>query len=365
MPTIELHPSVTITQPTPMRIAVPVPQLPDGPLELRPENGGPPLPAQPDGVDCIVAIVDRLQAGSVQRFQLEAATTASPGVTLREDEGTLEIHLPEGHFTTYHFGPDVIRPYLWPLYGPGQKRITRNYPMEEVEGEEHDHPHHKSLWTAFDEVNGVNNWHDGEGHGFTRHQEFTSHDGPVFGGFIAQGVWTSREGGEFLDETRSVRVYNVGAGQRLLDYSVTLTAQKEDVTFGDTKEGGILSVRVASSMDGVRGGHIENSTGGKGEKECWGQRAAWCDYSGAVDGETLGIAVFDHPGNPNHPTRWHVRDYGLMTTNPLSNAAFVGGEKTPATLREGESWMFHYRVLLHHGGALAGRVAEAYQAFVS
>jgi len=34
-------------------------------------------------------------------------------------------------------------------------------------------------------------------------------------------------------------------------------------------------------------------------------------------GKTVGIAVFDHPSNPRHPTTWHVRDYGLFAANPL------------------------------------------------
>ena len=75
-----------------------------------------------------------------------------------------------------------------------------------------------------------------------------------------------------------MRVYNAGDERRLVDYDVALTAAEGDVTFGDTKEGGIISFRVATSMDGSKGGRIENASGGVSEKECWGKPSNWCDY---------------------------------------------------------------------------------------
>ena len=85
--------------------------------------------------------------------------------------------------------------------------------------------------------------------------------------------------------------------------------------FRDTKEGGLVSVRVASSMDVRNGGAIRNGYGGTNEEETWGKHAPWCDYSGMVDGKHVGVAIMDHETNPRYPTQWHVRDYGLMTAN--------------------------------------------------
>ncbi|MBV9470892.1 MAG: PmoA family protein [Abitibacteriaceae bacterium] len=333
---------------------------------MQPEGSGPALPAQADGENALVFIANNLKAGQPLRYRIETTLAETVGVRLQQDQGKLELHLPEGHCTTYHFGPDVIRPYLWPLYGPGQKRVTRSYPMAEQAGETQDHPHHTSLWTAFDEVNGVNNWASEGKHGYTRHQDFVQQEqGPVFGGFTARSIWTDSTDTPILNETRVVRLFNIGAQGRILDYTITLAADYAAVEFGDTKEGGIIAIRVATSMDGARGGLIKNAEGGRGEKECWGQRATWCDYSGPVEGETLGIAVLDHPSNHNHPPRWHARDYGLMTANPLSNAAFIGGNPTPATLQPGQSWTFYYRVLLHRGNADAAGIKKAYQAFAN
>jgi len=362
---IEIQSPHTIQQPTPVRIELAKHGIPPEPLVLIPEDGGAALPAQVDGPDALTAIVPHLEAGQGVRYRLESAPGTAAGVEVRRNQDALELHLPEGFFSAYHFGASVVRPYLWPLHGPGQKRVTRNYPMQHLAGEEEDHPHHKSLWTAFDEVNGINDWDEEAGHGYIRHAGFDRQEqGPIFGGFTARGLWTSAQGEPVLNEERRVRLYNVGDTQRLLDYSVVLMADFTDVTFGDTKEAGIISVRVASTMDGARGGLIENSEGGKGETACWGKRAAWCDYSGPVDGETLGLAVLDDPHNHGHPTRWHARDYGLMTTNPLSNGAFTGEAATPFFLREGDRLTFHYRVLIHRGDAAEGAVAAAYQSFI-
>jgi hypothetical protein len=238
--------------------------------------------------------------------------------------------------------------------------------MEDTGDEQRDHHHHKSLWTAYGEVNDTDNWSEEEGHGYTRHQSFENiEQGPVFGGFTARGVWTSRDEKPLLDEVRRVRVYNTGDEQRVFDYDVTLTASYGDIEFGDTKEAGMISVRVASSMDGVRGGTIENANGGRGESDCWGKPSAWCDYSGNVESETLGIAVLNHPDNSGGEPRWHVRDYGLMGTNPLATGSFTGEEGKAVTLRNGDSLQYRYRVYLHRGDAKHADVAAVYRAFTT
>jgi hypothetical protein len=32
--------------------------------------------------------------------------------------------------------------------------LTRSFPKKEIGGEDHDHPHHRSLWFAYSDVNG-------------------------------------------------------------------------------------------------------------------------------------------------------------------------------------------------------------------
>jgi hypothetical protein len=335
-------------------------------LQLKSTGGDEASPAQrlPDGR--IVALVTPRAGG--HRYTLTAGGAAGPGVTARQVEGSrVELKVGDALFGYYHFDRSVARPYIYPVHGPDGIIVTRHYPMKEVEGEARDHPHHRSFWTAYGEVNDTDNWSEGKNHAFVRHVEFVSlFGGPVCGGFTARNRWVDNAETSQLDELREVILYQTSPERRLIDYAVTFTAGEKDVLFGDTKEGGILSFRVATPMDGSRGGRIENAGGGRGEKECWGKASPWCDYSGTVEGKQVGIAVMDHPENLRHPARWHVRDYGLMTANPFGTSTFegeAGGKRGEYTLKAGQTLRLRYRVLLHRGDASAGRVAEAWDAF--
>jgi hypothetical protein len=107
-------------------------------------------------------------------------------------------------------------------------------------------------------------------------------------------------------------------------------------------------------------GLISNSEGKSTEKEVWGKPADWCDYSGEINGDKLGIAIFDNPKN-SHRARWHVRGYGLFAANPFGLSAF-SGDKTQdgsVTLQPGEKMHFAYRVVIHPAGTdLAKLYAE-------
>ncbi len=300
-----------------------------------------------------------------------------PGVALEElPDGRLGVEIDGVPFTTYHFGSDVTRPYFHPLIGPTGRSVVRDYPMVEgIEGETSDHPHHRGMWTAHGDVNGHDNWLEGSGKGSIRHTGFPRLvSGVVYGSFDANAEWIDRWGSVALTDTRRVTIFNLGPDERLIEYAIRVSASQGQVSFGDTKEAGIVSVRVASSMDGPTRnrpggtGRIETSDGSIGEGETWGRRAAWCDYSGPVDGEIVGVAILDHPTNPRFPTHWHVRDYGLMTVNPFGLHDFTGD--TNAHLGDlivppYESRVFRYRILLHRGDATAGSVLLRYHDFAN
>lgn len=282
-------------------------------------------------------------------------------------EGCIDLLQDGALITRYHYANVPARPYFHPLNGPGNISLTRGYPMQQIPGETADHPHHRSLWIAHGDVNGVDNWSEESGHGYTRHLSIDSLDVETdYAGFRTTSLWASPENTPLLTQSLEVKAWRGNAIVRLIDFQIELIATEGDVRFGDTKEGGILSIRVASSMDVPRGGKITNAVGGVDEKECWGKHAAWCCYSGRIDDTQTGIAVLNHPDSFRAPSTWHVRNYGLMTANPFGYAAFTNGaENGDYHLPHGDRLLFRYRLVLCRGALEAHPIAGYYSDYIA
>ncbi len=139
---------------------------------------------------------------------------------------------------------------------------------------------------------------------------------------------------------------------RTIDCDLTLIATDKQVTFGDTKEG-LFAIRLAPTLrleGAVAQGSARNSEGVTG-KDVWGKRAKWIEYSGPIDGEIVGVVIYDHPDNPRHPTWWHAREYGLVAANPFGRRAFQGKREQAGDLmiQKGESIRLRYRMVIHDG----------------
>jgi hypothetical protein len=272
-------------------------------------------------------------------------------------------------FTEYVF-KDTPRPYCYPLIGPGDLAMTRNWPMKDPPDEEHDHPHHRSLWFTHGEVNGTDFWTERKGCGTIVHDRFTAvKSGRQFGVISSRNQWIAADGKLVCSDERTLRIYEPGPDdERVVDFEITIHASNGELTFGDTKEG-TMAVRLAETMrlkGKVGHGHIVNSAGVR-DGETWGKRAAWCDYYGPVDGKIVGIAIFDHPKNPRHPAWWHVRDYGLFAANPFGQHDFEKlADKSAGnfTIPPGKSATFRYRLYLHKGDDTEARVADRYQQYI-
>lgn len=315
----------------------------------------------------VVADPDQIRTAIRRLYKLESEEGSAVHVT-QENDSDLAIYVNNTLLTRYICAGVPARPFFYPLLSSQGIGLTRGYPMQaNVSGETQDHPHHRSLWIAYGDVNGVDNWSEEPGHGYTVHQSIDRLDsGDVAGRFSTTSLWMDANRKPLLTQRLYVTAWATSEEIRLLDFSILLTATHGDVLFGDTKEGGILSARVASALDVPRGGRIENVYGGIDEAETWGKSAHWCDYSGAIGGQPVGIAILDHPLSFRYPTHWHVRNYGLMTANPFAYAAYTNGVKDGShTLSAGASLCFRYRVLIHSGDTRVGRVQDHYLNFVS
>ena len=318
---------------------------------------------------------DRVQALIEQREVFEkmvakARAARRPrrgGVKITEHDEKVTVEINGKLFTEYRF-KDAQRPYFHPVIGPTGVPVIRHWPMGDGPNEAHDHPHHKSLWYTHGDVNGVDFWADGDSKGRIVHEKFLEvRSGREVGVIKQQNKWVTADGKVVCTDTRTHRFYNRPEGQ-VMDLDVTIHASHGKVTMGDTKEGS-MAIRLTPTMrlkGKVGRGHIINSEGVTDGKT-WGKRAAWCDYYGPVEGDVVGVAIFDHPKNPKHPTWWHVRDYGLFAANPFgvhnfeNKPAGTGNIEIPA----GESLTWRYRFYFHKGDEKEGKVAEHYRAYVA
>jgi len=79
-------------------------------------------------------------------------------------------------------------------------------------------------------------------------------------------------------------------------------------------------------------------------RDRYGFAAAAAEFSGVIDGTEAGIAFFDHPSNPRHPTRW----YGILDGSVpfwYLNASLLQLESY--TLHAHRSLRLRYRVFVH------------------
>jgi len=287
----------------------------------------------------------------------------------------ISVEIKDKPYTQFFIGPETNKPYLHPLRSATGKIVTRGFPMEDVPGESHDHPHHRGLWFSHGDVNGFDFWgNEARGPKFGRivlDKIDGLSGGKDSGAINATFDWRDPSGKPLLSEARRMTFY-VQPKTRMIDFDITLTA-REKVTFGDTKEG-TFALRVASALEEphsgapaqpVRTGHMVDSLGREGEKQVWGKRADWVDYYGVLDGEPLGIAMFDHPSNPRHPTYWHARAYGLFAANIFGLHDFENDKSRNGslTLQPGETLRFRYRVVIHPGDVRSAHIARLYEEY--
>jgi hypothetical protein len=273
-------------------------------------------------------------------------------------------------FTDFYIGGDVSKPALWPLRAASGTYVTRAWPLEKAEDEANiakpDHPHQRGMWFAHAKVNGLDFWNiaplDQRPYNQPDRGKIVLNKlGEVKGGqkqgsIAATFDWKDHDGKTLLTESRVMTFY-ADKDLRTIDFDITLMA-REKVTFGDEKDG-LFGVRIRPVLQEQGGtGHITNADGQAGEKAVWGKPSNWCDYSGEIAGEKVGIAILDNPANPGHPVRWHARGYGLFAANPFAHGSMDKSEhETPTALEAGNSLRFRYRMIIHPGDAKSADIA--------
>ena len=326
---------------------------------------------------------------------LFAAETA-PAVKLTPLADRVRVEIGGQLFTEYIFGDGATKPYCYPVLASDGTPMTRNFPMKKVEGEDTDHPWHRSLYFGHSIVNGVDFWNEGKGDvgkspeskGHTAHDKLLETTSGEVGVIRTQNRWVAPDGKVICTDERKIS-FHATTEARMIDYEVTLHAPtNEPVVMGDNKDG-TMAIRLAqwmtmphksqggganitgaatniSSASSTGKGHIVNSVGHR-DNDAWGKRADWCDYYSEHNGKSYGVAIFDHPENLRHPTWWQARDYGLFGANPFGQHDYENLKDQPHigdyTIPAGGSLTLRYRFYFHNGDEKAAKIAEHYAAY--
>lgn len=277
------------------------------------------------------------------------------------------IPLPDGkasfrfdgrELTCYRFGESLRRPFLYPLVGPEGHCLTRMGHPRDPFG----HSHHNSVWIAHQKVAGVDFWADrlpgGAEPGRIVHQRFERfEDGDQSAWLLAVNHWIGGDGRCLLVERRRIEAMAPSESNWLLLIDLQFESPGGATVEIEQNPFGVIGVRMAKTIgvtDG--GGRILNSEGQRNEPEVFRKPAKWCDYSGPLTNRLSGgIALFDHPQNPNHPTAFHVRNDGWM------GACLTLDQ--PVQIAPGQPLRLRYGLWMHAGASSKERIDAEWKAF--
>ncbi len=253
----------------------------------------------------------------------------------------------------YHYGPSLERPFLYPIYSPSGRPLTRMGHPRDPQG----HSHHNSVWISHKDVNGLSFWEDRNA-GRIVHQSLDrieDEDGRAF--IVTRNAWVAPGGGRtVMNETRTTSVETLGNGEWMLTLQLEFTPQGHPVVFGKTPLGP-FAVRLAKTL-GVNdgGGLVRNSEGGVNESGTLWKRARWVDYSGPSAPDLIeGVTLFDHPMNPGHPSVFHVRNDGWM-------GVAISAEE-PLTLPVDGKLILRYALYVHRGRPAMESIERRWQSY--
>ena len=166
--------------------------------------------------------------------------------------------------------------------------------MEEIEGEQRDHPHHRGVWFSHGEVNGVDFWANEPGQRGRGNKGVIALDAiravgaeGSRGWIEAAFGWLAPDGTRLVTENRTMAFGRSGRSN-FVDFDIVLTADADSVHFGDTKGG---HVRCPPG-DGDRGASLPcaRHCTDRHDPEC---RGAY--YRGEHLGEALAMGrLFGH-----------------------------------------------------------------------
>ncbi len=292
-------------------------------------------------------------------------------------EKKINVFVGDKLFTSFLYPDTLEKPVLYPVYTVNGTDVTRGFPLNTKPGDPTDHPHHIGIWFNYENVNGLDFWNNSFAipkekknlYGWIKTDRILETKSGAKGILSYHANWTNQKNETLLEETTRFEFSQVGH-KRIIDRTTVLKANTV-VNFTDAKDG-LLGLRLAHELqipatkdqkftddkgnvaiikgatDSIANGNYITSQGKRGDS-AWSTRAAWCKVYGKMD-DSVSVVIIDHPKNPNYPTFWHARGYGLFAANPLGEKIFTNGKSGKnLKLKKGESVTFRYRIVVDNG----------------
>ncbi len=286
------------------------------------------------------------------------AQTGPQNVTAKLGKNHIAVTVGGELFTCYKFEASQKYPYFWPVNGPASDMSVTTETSEP-------YPHHHSLFFGCDRVNGGNYWQEGNERGqiVSQGPKLIKASGKRVV-FTDTCLWqgprkagTQQPGEEpVIRDLRRITVTAPNKDLRFIDFEISLKPLT-DVRILKTNHS-LFSARVVPELSVKSGGTLINAEGKTAEKDTFGVASPWCDYFGARDGVTEGIAILQHPDNRWFPSKWFTRDYGFFSPTPIF---WLKDDRLD--LPKGRTLTLRYRVVVHAGDAATAGIQKLFRRY--
>lgn len=321
-----------------------------------------------------------LKKGTEREFVLKLEEKTNPATTivsLKKDSKDLSLLMDEKPVLNYRFAttypPDGIDPlykrsgFIHPLWSPGGKILTRIQAP--------DHYHHYGIWgpwtkTLIDD-RAVDFWNLKSGEGTVKFAGFLSEaEGPVYSGFKALqqhiDFGTKGEDQIAMNEILDVRVWNLGDGVWMIDYTTSLNSPlKKGIMLEAYRYGGGIGWRATESWD--KDNCTVLTSDGKTRIDADGSYAKWCRIEGASDVKEnrSGILFLSHPSNRMHPEPMRVWPLDANNNRGDMYFEFVPIRHDDWKIDPKQNYTLKYRMIVFDGNLDAETAEKYWNSFAS
>ncbi|MEZ0264117.1 MAG: PmoA family protein, partial [Phycisphaerae bacterium] len=304
-------------------------------------------------------VLKSLKAGESRTFSLEVVPFATrppipTDVTAREDDTNVTLKVGDKTVFRYNGKPTPLPNgydaslkrggYLFPVLTPSGRVVADDYPPM--------HKHHHGIWFAWTatqfEDRKPDFWNMGQKKGTVEFVKLVSQfSGPVAGGLRTTHRYvdlSAKDGPRpVLNETWDVTAWGVGQGDKpyfVFDFVAThTTATDQPLKLPKYHYGGI-GFRGHRDWNAKRpDAYTALTSEGNDRKTANESTARWCHMGGKVEGESVGLAILDHPSNFRHPTPLRVHpSEPFMCVVPQVSGDF--------SIEPGKPYVAKYRIVV-------------------